>query len=211
MQQRLDNINLELKQWYSDNPGRFTSRLPKITLKNLTENGKASGWAKLSGQLIKAANSRHAMPFVEALAKRYLVGPGSENSLENKSIVKVCEDTNTMYRIMYSAGFFLSVAQKAELRTTALHLGKHWMAASSHAALRGDLQFQMTPKVHITQHVPDQADLINPRYVQNYRYESLVGRVAAMWAASATGPYEDSIQKTVLLKYLVVLANIFDW
>ena len=48
-----------------------------------------------------------------------------------------------------------------------------------------------------------QARLVNPRYVQTYSGESLVGRVERMYAAAANGPFHASIQLTVLRKYLV--------
>ena len=62
--------------------------------------------------------------------------------------------------------------------------------------------WQVTPKVHYAvAHIPEQARLINPRFVQNYGEESLVGRITKIWAASANGPYEANAQKICLARY----------
>eukprot|EP00959_Pyramimonas_sp_CCMP1952_P017985 381448-Pyramimonas_sp.AAC.1 len=68
------------------------------------------------------------------------------------------------------------------------------------AKLAGKLRWKITPKVHRLQHVPDYARLLNPRWVQNYGEESLVGTNTAIWHKTMRGRYQKSVQSIVLLK-----------
>ena len=47
----------------------------------------------------------------------------------------------------------------------------------------------------------DQAELINPRYVQGYGSESLVGQICGIYEASQSGPFKRRIQWVCMLKY----------
>ena len=60
------------------------------------------------------------------------------------------------------------------------------------------------------QHFPTEAKLINPKVVQRYIEESYIGNVAKIWASSQNGPHRETIQRIVLLKYLVWLAVEMD-
>ena len=66
-----------------------------------------------------------------------------------------------------------------------------------------DLSWQVKPKVHATLHLPGDGDLINPRAVHNYCEESLMGRVADIWASCANGPYQAKIGQQPLIKHVV--------
>ena len=70
---------------------------------------------------------------------------------------------------------------------------------------RGEVSWWISPKVHYMQHFEQQADLINPRYTQCYAEESLMGRIAKIWRATAVGQYANIIQRAVLIRYLTVL------
>ena len=60
--------------------------------------------------------------------------------------------------------------------------------------------WNVTPKVHKMQHLPFLASVINPRFVQNYAEESLIGTCTAIWARSVKGKYKTVAQKAVLAK-----------
>ena len=62
----------------------------------------------------------------------------------------------------------------------------------------------------MTMHVQHFGKLINPRYVQRYCSESMIGVATQIWEGSVSGPYHKVVQRTVLLKYLVQLAICFD-
>ena len=71
--------------------------------------------------------------------------------------------------------------------------------------VRGHKFWQITPKVHMIMHLSSFPGKLNPRFVQNYQEESLIGTTARIWARSAQGRYRRTIQKTVLIKKMVAL------
>ena len=44
------------------------------------------------------------------------------------------------------------------------------------------------------------------RCVQNYISESLVGVMTKIWRSTASGPYDKVIQRSVMIRYLVMLS-----
>ena len=60
------------------------------------------------------------------------------------------------------------------------------------------------------QHFPTEATLINPKVVQCYIEESYIGKVAKIWASSKNGSHRETIQRVVLLNYLVWLVVEMD-
>eukprot|EP00969_Alexandrium_andersonii_P057571 2537016-Alexandrium_andersonii.AAC.1 len=63
----------------------------------------------------------------------------------------------------------------------------------------GELMWQMRPKLHYAvAHVPIQARLVNPRYVQTYGSEGLVGKICGVCKRSQNGPYTAGLQKDFL-------------
>ena len=70
--------------------------------------------------------------------------------------------------------------------------------------------WNVTPKVHKMQHVPLLATVLNPRCVQNYAEESLIGTCTAIWARSVSGRYSTVAQRAVLAKRLTGLLLHFE-
>ena len=68
------------------------------------------------------------------------------------------------------------------------------------------MAFQIRPKAHYAQHFAEQMAIINPRLTMCYQEESLIGVVTDIYHKSCSGPYESTIQRTVILKYLVAWA-----
>ena len=98
---------------------------------------------------------------------------------------------------------FFTDAQKAEIEVLFLKVGRHWQLLRHLSDLAGEQAYQITPKVHFFMHFPLQCDLINPLFTQNYGEESLVGRATKIWAASASGSYNLTIQRVALMRYWV--------
>ena len=201
--ERLKQINSELDIFYSDHI--VSSRLPKLLLQNLTIKQSNIGrrQAFLSGQVVKAANTRCVMPFISILARKYIHG----SDFVSSSIRKLCESLCAIYECLYSAGYFLSDEQLKFLEKHVLRFGRHFMVAcNSDDPSSSILMFCMRPKVHQMQHLPLQARLHNPRFLQCYGEESFVGVMCKVWAASKSGPQSQAtIQRTVLIKYLCFL------
>ena len=61
-------------------------------------------------------------------------------------------------------------------------------------------------KLHFTLgHLAKQAELINPRWVQCYASESMVGTTSNIYGMSQNGPWKARAQKVVMTKYRVGL------
>ena len=194
---RLININRLMNEFQTRE--RTEHRMPAFRKDDL-EN--AQGMWCLSSKLIKAANTRCLVPFLKHLAEQYLFPIGGYS----RSVRKVFNSLDAAERLFYGAGTFLSKEQHEELVVLMNCLGRNWqyLRHLGHEANRPD--WQITPKVHMTVcAVPQQAKLINPRAVQNYSEESLMGKFSKTWAATAMGPYRSSIQQTVLARWLVGL------
>ncbi len=67
------------------------------------------------------------------------------------------------------------------------------------------LFWRITPKVHKLMHLHLYAAVINPRWVQNYAEESLVGTTTRIWQRAMRGKYSDHVQSNVLIRRLVGL------
>ena len=188
--QRLDALNIQMKDWQSTNGTEH--RMPALRKENLTKDN----WATLNGKLVKAANTRALLPFLNNLANRYFIGHGAFNS----SVRKVFASLEQIQRLMYTSEMFFTDEAKEEFRIAHERLGRHWQHLRHLSSQLGYNFWHISPKVHYTLHFVSQARLINPRFVQNYSEESLIGRVTKVWSASANGPYAASIQLTTLAR-----------
>ena len=154
------------------------------------------------GRLLKPRMFATVFLFAEVLARKYF----DDGSLYHRSIVKAISYLNGVIDLLYSAGMFLSDAEKVELSNRLIALGRYHMIARECAREAGELHFIVRPKAHYVQHLGDQCDLINSRYTSNYAEESLVGKLCKIFRSTANGRYHGRAQTTVLLKYLVYLA-----
>ena len=121
--------------------------------------------------------------------------------------MKLLESLEAVYNIFYSSRIFLTASEKLALKQHVVAMGECHMWLREDARTRHELSWQVLPKVHQTQHLPKQADLINPRYTMNYCEESCAGILAMIWGGSLDGRYEGTVQLAVLYKYLVLLEH----
>ena len=185
--ERMQSINVFIDAYYAVRP--VSCRIPEIRLENLTLGSSSSAllqdWAVLHGPVVKAANTRHLSPVLDELAIKYF----DSDSEEDIAVRSVCCELCHFYHILYNSPMFLSDATKAELKTCLLTLGRNMQKLNAFSVGRGELSWWISPKVHYMQHFEQQADLINPRYTQCYAEESLMGRIAKIWRATAVGQY----------------------
>ena len=193
---RVQELNRVLRKFQSDN--KVEHRMPDIRIQDLTNSG---GWTVLCGQVVKAANTRCLVPFFKHLAIEYFSGHGEYNS----SVRKVCYNLDEIETILYTSDMFLDDAALQRLDQCFRVLARHWQHLIFLSKRDYQNRWQITPKVHYSLHLASQARLINPRYVQNYAEESLIGRLTRMWGKSANGAYELVAQFTVLARYFVGL------
>ena len=192
---RLDALNTKMARFQE---GTTEHRMPAFRVADLTTDG----WHVIGSKLIKAANTRALVPFLKALAIEYHSAHGAYHS----SVRKVFIALDDIERIFYSSEMFLTDQCKAELVSLFNKLGRHWQFLRHECKELGINAWKVSPKLHYAvAHIPEQARLINPRFVHNYGEESLVGRITKIWAASTNGPYQNTGQKTALARYLVGL------
>ena len=151
----------------------------------------------------KAARTRALYGFAAKLIKGFVPGP---EQLE-VSMRKVTESLAAVVSCLYSNGLFLEEPALRIIRYHVARLGRHLQWLADHAVEHGIMAWGVTPKCHWFQHVPQQCELVNSRYVQNYEEKSLVGIAAKIYESSANGPQQPAtIQHVFLIKQLVLVA-----
>ena len=192
---RLDEINRQMREFQTTHG--TAHRMPDIRMQDIRDGD----WAMLHGTLVKAANTKALMPFMKHLADKYCNGHGALNSSIRKVFASICD----VEHILYSANIFLKPDEHARLKDAFNRMGRHWQHLRHLSEEAGLNRWQITPKVHYAMHLPTQALLINPLFVQRYAEESLIGRITKMWRKSANGVYAPTGQEIVLARYLVGL------
>ena len=156
---------------------------------------------------MKAANTRSCVPFALALQRR-----ATEEcaTTVNKHMLKVVESLDVLYNVLYSGECFLSADELRNVEHNLLRLGQNYGRLSALAAESGEQMWRMTPKLHYAVgHLSEQVLLVNPRFVQTYGSESLVGKIAAVYKNSQDGPFAAGLQRKVLTKYRLGLLLLF--
>ena len=188
-------INKELKEYNSNN--RLAVTIPPLTLQSLV---LGSGWAEIHGPLYKSAIVKNLAPFSLQLALQCFKGKSAHDVAVVKANTALCD----IYDILYTADIFMTDPEQLALQKACDNLGLSFQVLRHLSEKDGLLLWQIKPKVHIAMHVPFQAGLINPKNLQNYGEESLIGKVTGVWESSANGPYHASIQKQALVKWLLL-------
>ena len=193
-EQRLAFVNEDIKGFYSTQ--HVPHRMPPIKMSNLL----LRGFPELHGPAIKAANTKALVPFVLDLQRRAVA---QDPSMLNRQAYKVVQSLARAYEIMYNAEFFLTAAEAQDLDEQLSRMGRSYQWLSVETMGQWLTRWKQPPKIHYAiGHLAQQARLINPRYVQCYSAEGLVGKVAKVWEKSMSGPHAAISQHMVLKKYL---------
>ena len=188
-QVRLANINAQLQEF--QDAQRPSSRMPELRPQDLITDG----WYQMGGPLIKASNTRQIMPCVEIIARRYM-----GDDAYGRSIVRLVTSLNKVYEVLYNADCFLDAAELEALGAALVEMGREHMRCRQYADALGEPAFQVRPKAHYAQHLHQQARLINPRFTQCYKEESMMGTTSNIYHNTCNGPYKKTIQRVVLMK-----------
>ena len=191
---RLANLNLKMDKFQTKN--KTPSRMPPFRENNFISS---DGWYQLSGQLIKAANTRHLVPWLVEVAEEYFDKP----TKFDRAVKSLVQNLQVMYQILYSAGTFLKPEELTNLNSCVLKFGIRYQFLREHFKANNEYFFNFVHKVHAMQHLPEIASFINPRMLQCYAEEGAVGRIAQIWKASKHGPYRKRVQEVVLTKLLI--------
>jgi hypothetical protein len=199
---RLDFFNSDMRACNSVSGVR--NRLPPLRQSNLTGD---SGYPDLHGPLVKASNTRSLVPYLVDLQERAV---SAYPTPQNRHMLKVVKAVHLIYETLYAAGYFLTAVEKASIAKLCNRLGLHYQVLAVQAVREGLLLWKETPKLHyLVGHLATQSRLINPRYVQGYTSESMVGTMADIYGKSMAGPHHATVQAKFARKYCVGLT--IDW
>ena len=194
--ERVAFLNAEMKAWYGQPPNNTCSRLPLLKPDNIKD---ADAFPELHGNGVKAANTRGIVPFVLMLQERAV---RELPDMRQRHILKVISSLQDIYDVCYSSTSFLTPASQDKLRKACYRLGIHYQALQVLSLAAGDKFWKSSSKLHYTcAHLCEQAALVNPRTVQGYMSESLVGVICMIYHLSQGGPFHRRVQEIALLKY----------
>ena len=105
----------------------------------------------------------------------------------------------------------MNAAAIDELKKVTLRLGMHYQVLQVKSMEFGRTRWKSVPKTHyVVGHLVEQAELINPRVVQGYMSESLVGVICDIYKMSQSGPFKHRVQQVALMKYRTGLRLLWD-
>jgi hypothetical protein len=201
MQARMHTINT-LRETHYENRSRV-NRLPKLLSSNCTSS---DGWAVLSGKAIKAAMTRHSMPFWSEVVHRYCMS----GLPKHRNLRELVDSLSEIYRVFYEGPMFLNSDDQGKLRVACSTFGVCYQRLRELHRQEQALAFNVVPKVHKVQHLPMHASVINPRFLQCYGEESLIGTSTRTYTGSMTGRYRGPIQRVFLVKRVTALLLRFE-
>ena len=198
----LDILNRRIKEFNSQ--ANLPAHLPILTLQSLINTQAATtSFPCLQGRAIKAANTRHCVPFAVALARE--MDDGRAHTMHRR---RCLEELHAFYELVYNCPMFLTEAQSRKMQQHVFGCLHHYVWLAKASARVGICGWRIVPKAHYFFHVGLRSDFMNPRFGQTYINESLVGRICNIYKSSLTGPAHSNrrVQRSVLTKYLTGLA-----
>ena len=197
---RLDALNGHMACFYDAHLG--SHRLAPIKLSNIM----LDGWAELHGPTVKAANTRAVALVFAYLAERFLVGL-DQLYVSLRLLTSLLQE---FYEIWYAEPLFMSENAIARIRHVCVDFGMHFQLLREYCREKHIFAFNVKPKVHNMQHIPMICEVINPRFIQCYGEESLIGTTTNFWKRSMNGRYNHLVQKSVLAKRYLGLLVTFE-
>ena len=174
-------------------------KLPRLDKANLFgKEASGTSFPVLRGPGVKAANTRAAVPFVAELSRQL-----DDGSVIAGKIRSCCEGLDGYLSVVYGGGIFLGNEELQDMERFVRQFNRAYMWLAHHFAQMGQCRFSVVPKHHYFCHVLVQARLINPRFTQTYKGESLVGRGCALFRANMSGPYQRRVQRKLLQQYIL--------
>ena len=150
--ERMMRFNEFREEWYASHEP--TNRLPEIRLTDLRSNK----WAELSGQHIKAAATRCAVPMVRDFAREVFTLPTAEDT----DTVGIMDDLDFYYNILYRNPIFMPYDELETFKTVTLDIGLKFLRLRQWSRRNGKMYFQVRPKLHNMQDLPLFAAALNP-------------------------------------------------
>eukprot|EP00959_Pyramimonas_sp_CCMP1952_P286792 5997244-Pyramimonas_sp.AAC.1 len=143
------------------------NRLPKFKQASL----KVDGWFNLHGPTVKAGSTRVAAPIFNRIVHEFL-DPARE---DHRACVSATRCLAELYAIIYSEPMFMSDHALERLKKHVLEFGRSYQKCRDFARRDNVFAWNVTPKIHRTQHIPLFSEVVNLRFLQCYNEESQIG------------------------------------
>ena len=130
-----------------------------------------------AGTVIEAAAMRSAAPLFAELADAAFVGDNPRAAQARR----LAELFDAFYTAVYAAPMFPSDSNIDRVRVITNEFGDVITRLRADSMHRNKLYFKITPKVHKLMHVPMYMEVVNPRWLQAYLGEGLIGSVTKIW------------------------------
>ena len=138
------------------------------------------------------------MPYALGLQRR---ATDADPNDTNKHALNIVESLNQSYELMYGAGCFLTADEHRRLSIMLHRMDANYQLLAKRTCDAGQMMWKQVTNTHYcVARLADQAALINPRFVQCYAFEGLVGKIALIWQTCQDGPFHRIVQHKVLLK-----------
>ena len=144
----------------------------------------------------KAATTRCSVPLVRG----YAVQVFNRGEAPDQDVVGILNGLTEFYEILYGGQLFLDDDEVARLRAVILDIGRRAMRLRAWGRHNNTFVFNVKPKWHKMQHLPMYASALNPRHVECYLEESLIGAICRIWHRAMRGNYMIDAQSNVLIR-----------
>ena len=117
----------------------------------------------------------------------------------------VIDALHEFYEVLHNEPVFVSDSGISRLHAARNQLGAEYKSLREIAWVADRRDWHSVPKVHKILHYPYFARVINPRAVQNYGEEALIGTVTNTWTRSISERHKKKVQVSLLTKRIVAL------
>ena len=133
------------------------------------------------------------------------------SSSRQKHMLKVVESLQAAYDVFAANDSILGEAACATLQRHLTRLCQNFQVLDAMAYREGKSFWKAVPKLHYAgAHLAWQAQLVNPRHVQGYVSESMVGQLCAIYELSQSGPFRRTVQRVAMQTYRLGLQLLWD-
>ena len=174
--QKLKSLFDKVCQQYLEQSIEASHRIKRLVLSSFTNpKSKYEVFPDMSG--IKAKQLRWLLPVLYEICVTEL---GKATDAYNKHKLACLYNLNKVYTIIDEQGLHMDrKAHKSLLKSMNLFL-VHYTTLSSLSIEQGYLQWNTIHKHHLSTHLAEQSEWVNPRFVATYQGETMVGFMSAL-------------------------------
>ena len=176
-----------------------SSRLRNFKLENITDPD-APNQSYPCLRYIKARECRYLASVAVALSREF-----ETESLHSKHRTKCMEALERLYDTIDHGDVIFTRRERLQFRSHCEAFLSHYSWLAKSAMQQRQLRWSVVPKFHLSAHLPDQAEYINPRCTWAYAGEHMVGLMAALGQSCLSGTPAWLVCRTLVAKYRVAM------